>query len=118
MSETIHVEKGGIATLPFRPLDRATAVSIVSDGIQRYIAERRALIPGFVHRNFGGRGAARLHRAAFGFDLLRAPANIAMGFAALGKSAAAAGLKLARRERAAASLRARNLFLETDVGRE
>src|SRR5581483_8359457 len=117
MSEAADAEIPPSPT-PVPTLDRVTARAIVADGIERYIAGRRALVPAFVDRNFGWQGALRLNRAALGFDVLRSPANIAMGFATLGKSAAAAGLKLVGRHRAAASLDARNLFFETDVGRE
>ncbi|HEY7609423.1 MAG TPA: DUF6635 family protein [Alphaproteobacteria bacterium] len=118
MSGSAHAEIGASPPLPTVTLDRATARAIVRDGIDRYIAERRALVPGFVDRHFGWRGALGIHRRALGCDLLRAPANIAMGFATLGKNAAAAGLKLARRRDAAEALAARDLFFATDVGRE
>src|ERR1051325_3128018 len=118
MSDAAQAVLGLAPNPPIPTLDRATARAIVADGIRRYIADRRPLVPSFVARNFGWRGALRLNRAALGLDLLRSPANIALGFATLGKGAAAAGLKLARRDRAAAALRARSLFLETDVGRE
>ncbi len=118
MSNTAQAEIVPDLGLPSVPLDRATARAIVSGGIRRYIAERHALVPAFVDRTFGWRGALALHKAALGYDLLRAPANIAMGFATLGKSAAAAGLRLAGAETAAEWLRGRNLFFDTDVGRE
>ena len=118
MSEASRAEVGAPPPLPIVTLDRATARAVIRDGIARYIGERRALVPGFVDRNFGWRGALGIHRQALGFDLLRAPANIAMGFATLGKGAAAAGLKLARQHEAAEALAARNLFFPTDVGRE
>lgn len=104
--------------VPLPVLDRAAARAIVEDGIGRYIAARHAKVAAFVDRNFSPRGALGLHRSALGFDLLRAPANIAMGFATLGKSAASAGLRLAGRKGAADALAARSLFLETAVGRE
>lgn len=115
MNDAAHAEA---RPAPAVPLDLAAARAVVGDGIRRYITERHARVPAFVDRNFAWRGALALHRAALGFDLLRAPANIALGFATLGKNAAAAGLKLTGQERAATALRARPLFLETAVGRE
>src|SRR5512138_1144564 len=99
MSEAVSAE---ISTAPLSPvLDRAAARAIVTDSIRRYIAERHALVPTFVDRNFGWRGALALNRRALGLDLARAPANVAMGFATLGKGAVTAGLRVARRRRAA-----------------
>ena len=59
--------------VPVPILDRATARAVVADGIARYIAARHARVAGFVDRNFALAGALRLHRAALGLDLLRAP---------------------------------------------
>ncbi|MCW5774375.1 MAG: hypothetical protein KIT16_22215 [Rhodospirillaceae bacterium] len=103
---------------PVPVLDRATARAIVEDGIARYVEARHARVAAFVDRHFNAAGALRLHRAALGFDLLRAPANVALGFATIGKNATSAGLRLAGRKRAGNALAARNLFLETAVGRE
>ena len=36
------------------------------------------MVPEFVERNFGLRGALKLHRHAVGRDLVRAPANLAL----------------------------------------
>ncbi|MFO1163565.1 MAG: DUF6635 family protein [Reyranellaceae bacterium] len=46
--------------------------------IRAYAAACRARVPAFAARHFGWRGALRLHRAALGFDLLRAPFNVMM----------------------------------------
>ena len=118
MSEAAHAEIGPAPAPPSPVRGRAAARAIVTDGIRRYIAERHALVPAFVDRNFGWRGALALNRRALGLDLVRAPANVALGFATLGKGAVTAGLRVARRRRVAEALHARNLFLETDVGRE
>jgi Family of unknown function (DUF6635) len=50
----------------------------VEAGIRRYFAERREHIPGFVDRHFSLRGATALHRAALGWDIVRAPINLTM----------------------------------------
>lgn len=44
-------------------------------------ADRRSEIAAFVQTTFGLRGTLRLHRFAFGADLLRAPANVLLGCA-------------------------------------
>lgn len=101
---------------------RALSADCVSDildqAIRRYAESRRALIPDFVSRTYGWKGAAGLHRRALGWDLLRAPANIvlsgATGMARLGGLAARSvgargvGERLGRFQ----------VLLETDVGRE
>lgn len=48
----------------------------LSSGIERYIEDRLARIPGFVDRHYSFRGALRIHAHAFGWDLLRVPLNI------------------------------------------
>ena len=50
----------------------------VADGARRYFAARRDLIGPFVDRHFSLRGALRLHRAALGWDILKAPANLSL----------------------------------------
>src|SRR5215469_3525169 len=48
----------------------------VADGVGRYFATRRARVRPFVDRHFSLLGSAAIHRAALGWDILRAPANI------------------------------------------
>ena len=64
--------------LPAPALDDAEAEAIVARAIERYVAQRRGRVQGFVDANFGLLGALRLHRSALGLDLLRAPANVAL----------------------------------------
>ena len=104
-------------------LDARLADAIVDQAIARYIAARRARIPGFVDRHYALAGALALHAHALGWDLVRAPLNLV---AALPQSAllvgAAAGRALGRRRprlsAAATRLGRLQLLLETDVGRE
>ncbi|WP_084462443.1 DUF6635 family protein [Oceanibaculum pacificum] len=98
--------------------DREGAHAIVDAAIARYCEQRRARVPAFVDRNFGLGGAWRLHRRAFGWDVLRAPANLAMGLPAAGVKLAATGARRFGRQRTADWLDKRRLFLETDVARE
>jgi uncharacterized protein DUF6635 len=59
-------------------LDTALAGEIVRDGIARYIVTRRERIDPFVASHFSLTGTLRLHRAALGWDIARAPLNLAM----------------------------------------
>jgi hypothetical protein len=89
----------------------------VEDGIRRYFAARRKLVPGFVDRHFNLRGSLALHRAAIGLDVLRAPANLLLagphaGLKAVGLLANRLGNRpLAQR------IDGRNLLLRTAVSR-
>ena len=51
---------------------------VVDASIDRWVAGRREAAGPFIDRHFSFRGTARLHRHAFGWDVLRAPANIAL----------------------------------------
>jgi hypothetical protein len=108
------------AAAPSLPLafDREGAGRLVDTAIARYCESRRAAVPDFVDRHFGFAGAWRLHRRALGWDMLRAPANLAMGLPAVGVKAAAATAQRLGRRQTADWLNSRRLFLETDVGRE
>jgi len=98
--------------------DPATARAVVDDAIARYFESRRERVPQFVDRNFGFRGSASLHGKAIGWDLARAPINVALiplqAGAYLG-GAIASGMKAPR---AASWLRSRHFLLRTDVDRE
>lgn len=99
-------------------LDRGLAEAAVTAGIQRYFAARRARVDGFVDRHFSLPGTLAIHRAALGWDLLRAPANLALGLPhALLRAAGAAAGRLGAM-RTAAALAERNLLLPTRVARE
>ena len=98
--------------------DRETAEAIVDRAIRRYVADRRAAIDGFIDTHFCLRGALRIHRHAIGFDMVRAPINVAAGVATVGKRGLAYGLKRAGADRAAGWLDDRQLFLRTKVGQE
>ena len=99
-------------------IDGAEAEAIVARAIERYVAERRARVQGFVDANFSLIGSLRLHREALGADLLRAPANLALVPPFLVMQLGAAGLDGLGARRAARWLRSRRLFLTTDVARE
>lgn len=98
-------------------IDAAMAAALFDAAVARWAAARRVRAPTFARETFGVRGALRLHRHAVGRDLYRAPANAAIGIAALAREGVAGGLSLAGRKTSAAALRRPRLFLETDVGR-
>ena len=94
------------------------ARAIVRDALAGYVAARHARVEAFVDANFSVSGSLRLHRLAVGLDLLRAPANVALMMPFVAMQLGAAGLQGAGAPRAAAWLRARKLFLTTEVARE
>jgi hypothetical protein len=99
-------------------LDRSEADAIVAEAAQAYFAGCRGRIDAFVDRNFSIAGSARLHGHAVGWDLLKAPANLALSIPQIGlKLSAAAARRLGAPETAEA-LGNRTLFLETAVARE
>ena len=102
-----------------KPAPRPELVGyVVTDGIRRYFAARHERVEWFVNRHFSAGGTVRIHRAALGADVARAPANLMLAapHAALKASAALAGLLGGRRVRD--RLAARNLLLRTAVSRE
>ncbi|HEX4261039.1 MAG TPA: DUF6635 family protein [Acetobacteraceae bacterium] len=99
------------------PQDRGRAVRIVAAGTTRYFAARRAAVGPFVDRHFAWPGTLRLHRAALGWDVLRAPANIALGLPQMALHLASVAAGRAGAPRAARALD-RRLLLGTAVSRE
>ena len=80
-------------------------------------AARDPEIRRFVRARYGLRGTLALHRAALGWDLLRAPLNVALSPVFLLSRLAAAGLGACGARRAGAWLGARQVFLTSDVAR-
>jgi len=99
-------------------LDRSEADAIVAEAARVYFNGCRDRIDTFVDRNFSVAGSTRLHGHAVGWDLLKAPANVALSIPQIGlKLSAAAARRFGARETADA-LANRNFFLETAVARE
>jgi hypothetical protein len=98
--------------------DAALARQIVDDGVRRYFAERRARIGPFVDRNFSLRGSIALHRAAVGWDIARAPLNLAMAAPQVGLLLAAHAARKLGAPRVAAQLGSKRLVVHTAVGQE
>lgn len=109
---------GSDAASPIAAIDPADLRAAVVDGLRAYFAGCRVRVDPFVDRHFTLRGSLALHRAALGWDVLRAPANL---FLALPQAAMKAGAAAAGRLGAAPlarSLAQRTLLLRTDVARK
>jgi hypothetical protein len=72
-------------------------------------------VDAFVERHFSARGTLRLHRNALGWDLLRAPANVALAPVFLLTRISALVLAVLRIRRAARWLAERRILLPTSV---
>jgi hypothetical protein len=91
---------------------------IVADAGRRYFASRRSRVDAFVDRHFSLAGSAAIHRKAVGWDMLKAPANIALAVPQLATKLAAAGARAIGAERASTYLNSRKLMFDTAVGGE
>jgi hypothetical protein len=100
------------------PFDAGLADTIVRDAVARYVAARHARVDGFVDRHFSLRGALRLHRAALGWDMARAPLNLAMAAPQVGLQVAALGARRLGAPLLAKALHGRRLVQHTAVARE
>lgn len=102
---------------PAHAFDRDEADAIVAKAAAAYFQGCRDRIEPFVEENFSVAGSARLHRHALGWDLLKAPANVALSVPQI---LLRLGSGAARRlgGRAAAKTLDRDIFLETAVARE
>lgn len=107
----------GHATTAGHALDRAEADAILDEAAAAYFAGCRARVEPFIAANFSFAGSARLHRHAVGWDLLKAPANVALSVPQIGLKLAAGAARGLGRPVTAARLD-RDLFLETAVARK
>ncbi|MCU0908801.1 MAG: hypothetical protein MUF73_15515 [Rhodobacteraceae bacterium] len=80
-----------------------------------WAAAARARVPGFVARHFTWPGTLRLHRAALGADILRAPVNVALSPVLVLTRLAAMAARRLRLRRAGAWLASRRVLLPTAV---
>jgi hypothetical protein len=97
--------------------DRAEADAIVARAAQAYFDGCRDRIAPFVNENFSVAGSARLHRRALGWDLLKAPANVALSVPQILLRLGSGAARRLGSKRAAQALD-RDIFLETAVARE
>ena len=98
--------------------NRTLARAIVDDGVRRYFQDRHEKITSFVDLNFSLRGSVRLHRAAVGWDIARAPLNLAMAAPQVGLLLAARAASKLGASRVAAQLSGKRLVVYTAVGKE
>jgi hypothetical protein len=96
-------------------LDREDVEQAFDRALARYFAERHARVDAFVDRHFSLRGTLSLHRAALGWDVLRAPANLMLTGPTILLKLGAAGARAAGAKKAGRWLETRNLFLRTAV---
>jgi hypothetical protein len=99
-------------------LTREDASRIVSEGARRYFESRREMVDAFVDRRFSFSGSLSMHRKAIGWDMLKAPANIALAVPQLVAKLGAAGAKGVGADRVADYLGTRKLVFDTEVGNE
>lgn len=83
----------------------------------KYFTDRRAMLDGFVVRHFTWPGTLRLHGAALGWDILRAPLNVALSPILVLTLIAAYLCRSAGWRRGAAFLARRRILLRTSVAR-
>lgn len=98
--------------------DDMLARAIVRDGVTRYFATRRERVEPFVAAHFSLSGTLRLHRAALGWDIARAPLNLAMAAPQAGLFLAAAAARRVGARRVATALRRPSLLQRTAVARQ
>ena len=82
-----------------------------------YFEDRRAKVDGFVARHFTWPGTLRLHGAALGWDILRAPLNVALSPILVLTRIAASLCRRVGWRGAARWLAERRILLRTSVGR-
>ena len=98
--------------------NKALAEQIVADGVKRYFDDRRQRIMPFVDRNFSLRGSLNLHREAIGWDIAKAPLNLAMAAPQVGLLIASHAARKLGAPRLAQELGSKRLTVQTAVGRE
>ncbi len=95
-------------------LDRDRAASAVTAGARIYFTQRRARVTPFVDAHFSLAGTLRLHRAALGWDILKAPLNLSLALPQI-LLHLAAGLARTLGARSLAAKLHRNILLRTAV---
>ena len=91
---------------------------ILREAARAYFDGCRARVRPFVDRHFSLAGTLRLHRAALGLDIVRAPANALLAIPQVGLKLGGLAARGLGKPRTAEALEKRNLILETAVMRE
>jgi hypothetical protein len=100
-------------------IDGTAAVERVwEDAARQYIDERRARVAAFIDNTYSFEGALAVHKSAVGWDLVRAPVNVALGVPTVAARLAGLGLRRLGRTGLADRFDDTHFFLETDVDRE
>ena len=94
------------------------AQAIVAEAAHHYFDGRRARVDSFIDRHFSLSGSLVLHRKALGWDLLKAPANIALALPYIGAQLTARITGRLGAERLSRYLATRPILLKTAVARE
>ena len=100
------------------PSAEALAQAAVASGLVRYFAGCRARVDPFVDRHFTLPGTFALHRAALGWDIVRAPANLTLAAPQLALRLAGAGVRRLGARRLGGALARCDLLLPTALARE
>lgn len=116
MGMTVLGDRSSTDAVP--DLSRDGAERAFREAAKRYIADRRAAVRPFVNEHFGIRGSVRLHRAAVGRDIVRAPVNLALALPNIAAKLGGAGVRRWRKGSVPNWLDGRDLFVRTDVDRE
>jgi hypothetical protein len=90
--------------MPTETETRRTVENAVIQGIETYLASRKAKIPEFVERHFSFRGAVSLHKKTFGKDFYKHPLNMFWGLPSFIVHGTAALLRKAGARRASGIL--------------
>jgi hypothetical protein len=91
---------------------------IVTEAARLYFESRRSRVNAFVDKHFSLPGSLALHRTALGWDILKAPVNVALAVPYIGAKLTAGIAGRLRAKRVSRFLASRRILLETAVGRE
>jgi hypothetical protein len=92
--------------------------TIVTEAARLYFESRRSRVDAFVDEHFSLAGSLALHRKAVGWDVLRAPVNVALAVPYIGAKLTASVAGRVGAKRLSRFLASRRILLETAVGRE
>src|SRR6266567_3091692 len=107
------VDSGERSCLPAGQLE-----TIVTEAARLYFESRRSRVNAFVDKHFSLLGSLALHRKALGWDVLRAPANVALAVPYISTKLTAGIAGRLGAKRVSRFLASRRILLETAVGRE